>query len=261
MDIPAALNFVRDKGNGIEYARLHYILTGEQPSSAVVAQLCAGQRADGGWSPFWASDYSSLDATCFRLAQAEQLGLMVNESFVRSALAFLAQRQSDDGSWEEEARMAAYAPSWAAPGDLAARLYLAANCAFWLALSAEAQTATDRAADYLRQHLDDEGAFPSFLHTHWLAGALWHHLQRPEAARVFNYLEQRVPAMEGSDLAWLLSALLCAGVSSNALLIEAARRLEQQQQDDGRWVSADGPEHDVHVTLEVLRVLRLCHRF
>ena len=257
MDRQAALDFVHAQGNEIELARLRYMLTGERPAPDVIAQLESGQREDGGWSPFWASDYSSLDATCFRLTQAEQLGLTVREPFVRSALAFLAQRQRGDGNWEEEASMESCAPPWAMPGDLAACLYLTANCAFWLAMDADVPAAVERAADYVLQHLDSEGALPSFLHAHWLAGALWHRLRRPEATRVLSYLERRVPDMDGSDLAWLLSALLSAGVPSDASLIKkAAHRLEQQQQDDGRWLSADGPGKDVHVTLEALRVLR-----
>lgn len=32
------------------------------------------------------------------------------------------------------------------------------------------------------------------------------------------------------------------------------------QEPDGRWSSEDGPQRDVHTTLEALRVLDLCHR-
>ncbi len=70
-----ALAFVRANGDPIEQARLHSLLTQECPTSVVMQQVFTGQREDGGWSPFWAPDDSSLDATCFRLAQAEQLGI------------------------------------------------------------------------------------------------------------------------------------------------------------------------------------------
>src|SRR5579859_2299383 len=75
----------------------------------------------------------SLDATCFRVAQAEQFGMTAKEAAIRDALTFLALRQRDDGSWEEEDHVAELTPPWATPGDLAARLYLTANCGFWLA--------------------------------------------------------------------------------------------------------------------------------
>ncbi|OGO36286.1 MAG: hypothetical protein A2W35_17990 [Chloroflexi bacterium RBG_16_57_11] len=69
MNPERAIQFVRSQGNAIEQARLRVILANEPPTPAVVAGLFAGQRSDGGWPAFWAQDYSSLDATCFRLAQ------------------------------------------------------------------------------------------------------------------------------------------------------------------------------------------------
>jgi len=58
------------------------------------------------------------------------------------------------------------------------------------------------------------------------------------------------------------STLLLAGVPSDHPLLEhAASRLGQQQEQDGRWPSEDGPARDVHTTLEAMRVLRFCSRF
>lgn len=168
MDRQAALNFVHAKGNLVEQAHLRYLLSGERSEPAIIEQLFSGQREDGGWSPFWASNYSSLDATCFRLAQAEQFGRTADGSPVKSALAFLAQRQREDGSWEEDESMAEQAPPWVTPGDMAARLYLTANCGFWLATRAGWSESVQRAAEYLRKQLDGAGHLPSFLHTHWL---------------------------------------------------------------------------------------------
>jgi hypothetical protein len=260
-NIQAAIAFIRANGGSVEQARLDYLLNGEYPNPAIVQQLFAGQRADGGWNPFWAPDYSSLDATCFRLAQAEQFGMTAQEPALRDALTFLAQRQRDDGSWEEDEHVAELTPPWATPGNMAARLYLTANCAFWLATLMETPVNTSLAADYLQNHLDSNGQLPTFLHAHWLAGGLWHRLGRKEAKRIFNYLEQQLPALPASNLAWLLSTLLLAGVQlSESIIEQAASLLEQLQEQDGRWMSEDGPERDVHATLEALHVLRLCGR-
>lgn len=70
-DLDLVIAFVTRHGDAIEWARLRHLLSGERPSTEVVGALLAGQRHDGGWSPFWAPGYSGLDAICFRLAQAD----------------------------------------------------------------------------------------------------------------------------------------------------------------------------------------------
>lgn len=262
MNRQAAITFVRSTGDLVEQARLRYLLGGELAAPAIRQQLFAGQREDGGWSPFWASDYSSLDTTCFRLAQAEQLGLTASGVEISAALTFLARRQREDGSWEEEERVAEQTPPWAVPGDLAARLYLTANCGFWLAALADPSEHARLAAGYLQRYLDEGGQLPTFVHAQWLAAGLWYCLRdQEEANRVFSSLAERLTNFPASNLAWLLSTLLLAGVPADHLLIEgAAERLAWQQEPDGRWASEDGPARDVHTTLEAMRVLHLCHR-
>lgn len=58
------------------------------------------------------------------------------------------------------------------------------------------------------------------------------------------------------NLAWLMTSLLIVGVSPDHPLIQVARQyLEDQQQEDGRWASEDGPDWDLHSTLEAVRAL------
>ena len=263
MDIQSAVTFVSSRGDAAEQARLKYLLTLERPSPEAINALLAGQRDDGGWPPFWASNYSSRDATCFRLAQAEQMGITPSEPAIAQALQFLAGRQHTDGSWEEDTSVASAAPPWARPGEVAARLYLTANCGFWMAMLDGPGDGALHAAGYLHTHLGEDGNMPTFLHAHWLAGGLWHRMNRRELAeRVFGYLESRLSELAVSNLAWLITALCAAGVpASHRLISTAAELLTQQQSPDGRWPSEDGPDRDVHSTLESMRALRLCGRF
>ena len=150
MDVESALAFVAHRGNKVEQARLGYLLAQEAPSQAVISQLLAGQRDDGGRAPFRAQDYSSLDATYFRLAQVEQLGFNHSHAAITRAVKFLAARQQSDGSWEEDTAAVDGAPRWVKPDDVAARLYLTANCGSWLAMSGEHDGATKAAAGLLR---------------------------------------------------------------------------------------------------------------
>lgn len=257
MNMDTAVAFIRSRGNPAELARLSYLLDGTPPPPAAVEQLLAGQRPDGGWSPFWAADYSSLDATCYRLAQADQLGIGLAEPAVERALAFLAYRQQANGSWQEEEEVAAVAPPWAKPGDTAAKLYLTANCGFWMATLAGSEDGK-QAADYLQTHLTVSGRLPSFLHAHWLAGALWYSAGLTAVAEsVFTYLQQeRLPELSPANLAWLIVTLRRAAVPTTHPLIQsAAARLAEQQEPDGRWPGDDGPDWNVHTTLEALRAL------
>lgn len=119
-----------------------------------------------------------------------------------------------------------------------------------------------RASRYLLRHFDDEGRAPSFLHTHWLAAALfWKTGQREAAERVLHCLRSRLPDLPASNMAWLVTSLALAGVPvAHPLLQAAAALLDREQQEDGRWVSEDGSEWDLHSTREALRALRLCGR-
>jgi hypothetical protein len=52
VNVEAASNFVRFTANPVAQARLQYVLDGSVPSPEIRMQLFAGQREDGGWSPF-----------------------------------------------------------------------------------------------------------------------------------------------------------------------------------------------------------------
>jgi hypothetical protein len=259
MNYELATQFIRAHGTPLELARLS-VLEGGTASTEVLVEFQASQRKDGGFPPFWAPDYSSLDAACFRLAQAQQLGIPMEAPVVAAVMRFLAGRQKADGSWEEEASNAAKAPPWATPGDLAATLYLTANCASWLAASAEVVSAPKRAAAFLSEHQEPSGRLPSFLHTHWLAAATWLRLGMELPAEfALEYLGSRFDDLSASHQAWLVTSLLTAGLDRyHPLISRSLAKLEVLHQPDGRWQSDDGPNFDVNTTLEALHAFRLC---
>jgi len=260
INLATAVDFVESHGGTVEQARLEYLLENQPPSKEVIHKFQSTQREDGGWVPFWAPDYSSLDATCFRLAQARQIGLDSAVPCIASAIHFLAQHQQEDGSWEEDRAVAGLAPPWAKPGETSARLYLTANCGYWLATSNKYTDAAARGASFLASFLDEHGHLPSYLVAHWLSGGLWHRLNLIETAEsVLNYLATRLDELSASNLAWLITSLCTTHVPTNHPLIAGAVfRLMRLQLQNGRWQSDDGAEYDVHATLEALHALKLC---
>lgn len=256
MDIEKAARWVRSNGGEVGNARLETILNGSPPPPLVVEELFAAQREDGGFAPFYAPESSGLDATCYRLAQAEQVGVEPEQPAFWRAVEFIAARQDEDGHWEESPELQTAAPPWLKPGDLASRLYLTSNCGCWLAFAGKTEGAL-RASLFLAGHLPDDGRLPGFLHTSWLAAGLWQRLGQTDlAARALQFLETRLPDLEAGALAWMVNTLVSSGAGDTALVHTAARRLGDLQQPDGSWRSEDGENYDLHATLEAIRAIR-----
>jgi hypothetical protein len=263
VDIDAAIGYVVAKGDVVDRARLAHLRSGIAPSADVLAKVEGGQTAEGGWPSFWAGDVASIDATCFRLAELDDLGALARPAAVR-ALDFLAHRQRPDGMWEEDANLARHAPPWARPGDPEARLYLTSNASFWLAVAGDESGNADRYAETLsrastafRAAVRPDGTWPSFLVTGWLGAAMLHKCKWfYEAAQMEVVLAGRVNDMSAADLAWMIAALRRVGVGVDDWLVSSARnRLASMQRFDGAWVSDDGEAFDIHTILTALRGL------
>ncbi|HEY6072207.1 MAG TPA: hypothetical protein VIV15_02180, partial [Anaerolineales bacterium] len=73
------------------------------------------------------------------------------------------------------------------------------------------------------------------------------------------HLQTRLPEINPSSCAWMITALREAGLPARHDLIQQALPvLRASQQPDGRWSSDDGLARDVHATLEALHALTLC---
>jgi hypothetical protein len=272
VDIDAAIGFVVAKGDPVDRARLAWLRAGMKPEPEVIEKAEIGQTAEGGWPAFWADHVASVDATCFRFAELDDLGLL-DRPAARRALDWLASQQHPDGMWEEDPTLAEAAPPWAMPGDPEARLFVTANAAFWLTVAGPAARTAGpldsraggayagvvaKGAQAIANSLRSDGGWPSFLVTGWLGAAvLFRQEMFYEAARMQMILSERLPEMTPADTAWLASALRRVGVSADDwLLVAARRRLTETQRSDGGWPSDDGEQFDVHVTLSAIRAVR-----
>jgi hypothetical protein len=288
VDLDAAIGYVVAHGDAVDRARLAWLRSGIAPPPDVLEKVELGSTPGGGWPAFWGGDVPSIDATCFRLGELDDLGAL-DRPAARRALAWLASIQQPDGMWEEDAALAAVAPPWARPGDEEARLYLTTSAAFWLVVggpsdeerkaesvaaqeaafanyggygagrdTSEHTTRIVRAAEAFRASLRPDGSWPSFLVAGWLGCAVLYHLGWfYESAQIQVALAERVPDMSAADTASLYAALRRIGMSDEDSLLRAARRrLSETQRSDGAWESDDGDQFNVHTTLKALRALR-----
>ncbi|KAB1139016.1 prenyltransferase/squalene oxidase repeat-containing protein [Micromonospora sp. DT46] len=272
VDIDAAVGFVVAHGDAVDRARLSRLRTGVPPPPGLLDAAEVGQAPDGGWPATLGGAVSSVDATCFRLSELDDLGALGRPA-ARRALDWLAARQSPDGGWEEDPALADVAPEWARPGDPEAAFHLTANAGFWLTvagLDARAAGPLDHrvggayagvvhaAAQSLVARLRPDGGWPSFLPAGWLSAAVLHRQEMfHEAARIQVILAERVPELSPGDVAWLAATLRRVGIDGQDWLLgRARRRLAETQRSDGGWESDDGPQFDVHTTLSAIRACR-----
>lgn len=272
VDMDAAIGFVVAHGDAVDRARLSRLRTGAPAPVELLDEAEAGQAPGGGWPAVLGGEVASVDATCFRLAELDDLGALGRPA-ARHALDWLAARQLPDGGWEEDPRLAGLAPEWARPGDPEARFYLTANAGYWLTvagLDARAAGPLDHrvggayagvvqaAAHALATALAPDGSWPSFLPAGWLSAAVLHRQQMyGESARIQAVLAERVPKMSPADAAWLAATLRqVEGSEEQWLFVAARRRLAETQRSDGGWDSDDGHQFDVHTTLTAIRACR-----
>jgi len=272
VDLDAAIGYVVAHGDEVDRARLAYLRTGAHPDPAVLEIVEAGQVGDAGWPGREDERVPSVDATCFRFAELDDLGALGRPA-ARQAMDWLAVTQRPDGTWEEDPALAESAPPWARPGDPEARLYLTANAAFWLSaggLQARSGGPLDRrvggayagvvahAADALAASLAEDGTWPSYLVTGWLGAAvLFGQGRYGESVRMRLVLRRRLDDIPPSGLAWAAAALRRLGLPADDPFVAAARqRLAQTQRSDGSWPSEDGDAFVVHTTLTAIRACR-----
>lgn len=272
VDLDAAIGFVVAHGDAVDRARLSRLRTGAPVPDDLLDAAEAGQAPGGGWPAVLDGEVASVDATCFRLSELDDLGGLGRPA-ARHALDWLAARQLPDGGWDEDPSLAGIAPEWATPGDPEANLYLTASAGFWLTvagLDARAAGPLDHrvggayagvvqaAAQALAAQLAPDGSWPSFLPAGWLSAAVLHRQQMYyESARIQAVLADRIPEMSPADVAWLAATLRRVEVGEEQwLLVSARKRLAETQRSDGGWDSDDGHQFDVHTTLRAIRACR-----
>jgi hypothetical protein len=117
------------------------------------------------------------------------------------------------------------------------------------------------ALPFLLRHRDETGRLHGFLHSTWIAAAVFlmcgqNHADAASAA-LSVLLSQPPEEWEDSQLCWALDCLGRVGLPKAHPFVEAAlAELCRRQSPDGRWSSEDGETHTVGATIEALKVLK-----
>ena len=256
--------FIEEKGTALEKARFAWLFHGVEPAAEVIRSLTELQNVDGGFPGRFAigCSTSTVNDTLRALWWLDDLGLL-SSAAASQAFNYLQEVQEEDGGWGEvPAATQMDVPPWASPGDLRAKLYLSAQTAFWFAVGGRQQHPTfGRVLAFLLQHQEESGRFYGFLHTTWIATAVFALAGEDYAIVVERGLRALAarPLSEwvDSQISWALGDLGRAGLPAEEPFIQAClTELERRYQAQGRWVSEDGEAFAVNATLGALSALR-----
>src|SRR2546429_566325 len=115
-DIDGAIGYVVAHGDTVDRARLSWLRSGIEPPPEALAKAEMGQAQAGGWPAFWAGNVASIDATCFRLAELDDLRAIDREP-ARKALDWLGPPQRPGRLGGEGETAADPAPGRGRPGE------------------------------------------------------------------------------------------------------------------------------------------------
>jgi hypothetical protein len=198
-------------------------------------------------------------AALLRLDELEILG----SSAAKKAFEYILRVQREDGGWDENAPIAKYSPPpWARPGEPWARIYLSAQSAYWLAVGEyQSHAGFQKALDFLREHQEGSGRFEGFLHSTWIATAVFVMAGDPYSEIVDKGLEalKAKPLSEwvDSQISWALECLGRAGLpKENPFVEQSLAELIRRQGGSGEWISEDGEARTVGAIIGVLKVLK-----
>lgn len=260
INVDAAKAYVLAHGSEREQARLEGLFGRRQPERAVVKQLEQLQNPDGGFplrqQP---GGPSSVDTTCFVLAQLKEIPPLAGSPMASRALAFLRRMQQTDGSWSESPEVTELAPQWAQVTNPLATAYLTANATYTLqTMEPEHLDPIRRASKWLRQELGRPSAGEqAYSQSLFLSAAVWGQVLGPAAAEpawAYELLTHR--ELSAVELAWWLTTFVALGVEARffPLTYRLLAQLATLQGADGAWPGEAGAE--VESTLAALRVFR-----
>jgi len=171
MNIETALDFIQKHGNKIDRYRITYLLNERQNDEIPLKDLRNMQNTDGGFPYDLQKDkYSCVSQTCSMLSLIRELDLKKSD-VCKKALQFLSKNQKQDGSWDENPRIAGYKPpQWDMSGKIATKTWLTAEIANNLIqLGYNDSEQVRKAAKFLKKNRDEKGKVVGYRIATWIA--------------------------------------------------------------------------------------------
>jgi len=264
LNISEAVRFVETNGTALEKYRLHFLLGKEKNDEIPLGHLRNLQNRDGGF-PYndEKGKVSCVNATSNNLSLMTELELDKSD-VCRKTVEYLLKIQGEDGGWSENEAINQYNPPfWDLPSDSKTTIWLTASITnFLIQLGYGKSSAVQKAVGFLLRNRDHEGKFTGFLHSTWIAIAVYGQLEGSDSDTVkkaFRVMEQNIEKLKdgAGDFAWCLECLLTAGIpKENPLVKRCIQALINSQQENGAWQSGDGERFAVSTTINALRVLK-----
>ncbi|MDH5448784.1 MAG: terpene cyclase/mutase family protein [Candidatus Bathyarchaeota archaeon] len=264
MNIEAALNFIQEHGNTIDRYRINYLLNERHNDEIPLKNLRSIQNKDGGFPYNLEKDkHSSVSETCSTLNLIRELDLK-ESNVCKKAIQFLFKTQQQNGSWDENLRIAEYKPPpWDTPAKPETRTWLTAEVANKLIqLGYHNSEYVRKAAKFLMQNRDKNGKVAGYRIATWITISVFAQLEGIEneiVQKSMKLVEEwlQEEEIDASFLNWYLECLHDAKIPRNHPLVQIClEKLVKLQQKNGSWTSVDGERYIVPTTITALKLLR-----
>ena len=264
VDLDKALRFIYQYGNEIDIARLNAIFKNEIYNTEVLSFFANLQNSDGGF-PYKQIKgyYSTISDTEYIFTWLEDLN-MINTVIFKKALSFIAGRQKEDGSWDENAKILEYnPPNWMKPGSRSAIIFNTANSIFWFLIhGTRYNTLISKGYNFLLSYQKSNGKFEGFIHNTWLGVSVFGILEGWKSERVKRGLDylSRIPSNQWitSQITWMLWNFVLAGIpKDNPFIKQMLKKIDNKQNNNGSFLSEDGNQYSANATIEVMKILKM----
>ncbi|MFX0207013.1 MAG: prenyltransferase/squalene oxidase repeat-containing protein [Candidatus Hodarchaeota archaeon] len=166
---------------------------------------------------------------------------------IENIVGFLKQSQHKDGSWDEKDQVLEIPdlPFWMDPRKKEVKILTTAYAILIMVIELPSSLHTTKGLDFLQEHQRNDGTFPGFPHTTWIAGAAFlgyygksHHMGQRMVRVIDGLIKKDHP---GSVLQWIASSLIFAGYTPHSLTIlsRVLDKLKKMQQANGLWTAED----------------------